>query len=282
MRRNFSILLTAIFLAACATTPLAPPPDWAAWQAKRNESIGGTNGWTTLVGLRWLKEGANQIPENIGVFTRTGTNVAFTAAAGADIRVNGISIQQTNMISDVVTNPTRLQIGPISIVAIQRGERLGLRVRDPNSERRTHFTGLKWFPYNPKLRVEGRFEPFATPRKMFVNDVTGAVQELVSPGAVVFKAGGNRCRLDVVEEPDEEEYFLLFRDKTTGHETYPAGRFLYFARPGADQRVTIDFNHAFTPPCGFTDFATCPIPPPQNSLRIRIDAGELNPHHAAH
>jgi uncharacterized protein (DUF1684 family) len=294
--RLFIPAIAAIILAGCATAPPAPK-DWTDWQARRNESIGGTNGWTTLVGLHWLKEGDNSagraatnqavlraesVPGFIGVFTRQGKEISFTAAEGVDARVNGVGISKIQMNTDATSNPTKLKIGEVSIIAIQRGERIGLRVRDPDSETRRHFKGLHYFPYDPAWRLDAKFVAFPTERVMRVLDVTGATQEMASPGSVVFTVKGVEHRLDVVqEEPGATEFFIIFHDETAGKSTYHAGRFLYAAKPGADGRMVLDFNRAFTPPCGFTAYATCPLPPKQNWLPIAVRAGELKPpgHH---
>jgi uncharacterized protein (DUF1684 family) len=286
------VAMAAAWLVGGCSTPAPAPADWLAWRARRLESIGGTNGWTTLTGLHWLQEGENsagsdptnqavlhgtKIPGFIGVFTRRGTNVSFAAAAGAGITVDGQKIGRVDLQSDSVTNPTKLQLGAVTIIAIERGDRMGLRVRDPNSAARRNFKGLRCFPYDPAWRLEGKFVPFPDSRKLRVPDVTGAVQEFVSPGALVFTVQGAEYRLDVADEPGEEDFFVLFHDQSAGDTTYGSGRFLYVARPGPDGRVVIDFNRAYTPPCGFTDFATCPLPPRQNWLPFPVRAGELKP-----
>jgi len=283
-------------LAGCATQ--APvPADWLAWQKSRTESIGGTNGWTTLIGLDWLREGDNSagsdptnqavvnstsVPANIGVFTRQGMGVTFTPAQGVDVRVKGQPIGKLELQTDASPNPTKLQIGPVSVVVIQRGDRLGLRVRDPNAPARREFKGLRWFPYDPAWRLTGHFAPFDHSQTLRVPDVTGNTQEFASPGAIVFNVHGVEYRLDVAEESGEAEYFILFRDQTTGHSTYAAGRFLYVPKPDATGNLIIDFNRAFTPPCGFTHFATCPLPPRQNTLALAVRAGERKPVGAGH
>lgn len=289
--RLLSLVVFAVLVVSCATLPTAPA-DWTAWQARRNESIGGTNGWTTLVGLHWLNEGENSagravinqivlssdgIPPYVGTFTRNGNAVTFTAAPNTDVRVQGEKVSRIEMTTDAKPNPSRLRIGSVAIVAIQRGDRVGLRVRDPESAARREFKGLRWFPYNPAWRLEGRFEPFATPEKLRVPDVTGATQEFDCPGAIVFSAHGSEHRLVVAREAGESDFFVMFRDETSGKSTYSAGRFLYVAKPAADGNALIDFNRAYTPPCGFTAFATCPLPPRQNWLTVAVKAGELNP-----
>ena len=293
MGRWLSLFATLV-LTACSTTPRGPL-NWTAWQARRTESIGGTNGWTTLIGLHWLKEGPNSVggdptnqvviasvraPADLGTFTRAGTSVWFEAHA--DVRVNGQKITKLELISDASPKPTKLQVGSLSVIAIKRGERMGLRVRDSESKERSRVSGLRWFPYDPAWRFEGRFEPFELSKRLRTPDVTGATQEFVNPGAIVFTALGKEYRLDVALEPDEPDYFIMFHDQTAGISTYGSGRFLYVAKPDPQGRVVIDFNRAYTPPCGFTDFATCPLPPRQNWLALEVKAGELKPHGSHH
>lgn len=289
--RQLPLVVFVLVVAGCATQPPAPA-DWGDWQARRNESVGGTNGWTTLIGLHWLQDGNNsagsagtnqivlqsdRVPAFIGTFTRNANSVNFTAAPITDVRVQGEKVSRIELKTDDQPDPTKLQIGVVSIVAIQRGDRLGLRVRDPEAAARREFKGLQWFPYNPTWRLKGRFVPFAVPKKLRVPDVTGATQEFVSPGVITFSAQGSEHRLTVAEEPGEADYFVMFHDETSGVSTYPAGRFLEVSKPDAAGQVTIDFNRAYTPPCGFTAFATCPIPPPQNWLKLAVKAGELKP-----
>jgi len=286
----------ALVVPACSTVPSAPA-DWSSWQSRRNESVGGTNGWTTVVGLHWLNEGDNsagsdptnqvvlgseRVPAFIGVFKRNGKLLSFTTAQGADVRCDGQPIERIELKTDVFPQPTKLQVGSISLVAIARGDRIGLRIRDPDSAARHNFKGLQWFPYDPAWRLQGHFVPFDSERKFRVADFTGSTQEFTCPGSIVFKAKGAEHRLDVFEEAGEDEFFILFRDRTAGASTYAAGRFLYVRKPGPDGHVEIDFNRAFTPPCGFTHFATCPLAPKQNWLSLAVRAGELKPTTAHH
>jgi len=181
------------------------------------------------------------------------------------------------MLSDAKGEPSKLWLSTLSVVVIERGERIGLRVRDPETPARVHFRELDYYTYDPAWRIEGRFEPFSTPRTMRVLNVIDAMEEFRSPGAIVFRHDGAEYRLDVVEEGGDKDFFVIFRDRTAGETTYAAGRFLHVARPGLDGRVVIDFNRAYTPPCGFTPFATCPLPPRQNWLPFAVRAGERKP-----
>ncbi|HRI15913.1 MAG TPA: DUF1684 domain-containing protein [Verrucomicrobiota bacterium] len=288
----FAFVACLSAMAELAARQTSPPKDWIEWQAKRRESVAGTNGWTTLVGRHWLREGMNfagadptnqavlpagRSPTSLGRFVRAGRSVRFEAAPGVEATINGKPVQTADLESDRDGNPTGDYVGPLSFVIIERGDRVGLRVRDPEAPARVHFSGLKYFPFDASWRLTGRFESFSRPRTMRVSDVTGGIQEYPSPGAVVFQRDGAEYRLDVAVEPDEDDYFVIFRDRTAGESTYESGRFLYVSRPGANGEVTIDFNRAYTPPCGFTAFATCPLPPSQNWLPFAIRAGELKP-----
>jgi uncharacterized protein (DUF1684 family) len=154
-----------------------------------------------------------------------------------------------------------------------------VRVRDSEARARKEFRGLTYFPYADHWRIEGSFETFPAIQTLRVGDVTGGTQDLLSPGMLVFKYRGEEYRLQTAIEPGEEDLFVIFRDQTAGDSTYGSGRFLYVPRPAPNQRVVIDFNRAYTPPCGFTPFATCPLPPRQNWLPFAVKAGERKPIH---
>ena len=294
--RIFILLAALIFGGYTARSAendqATPPADWLAWQKQRQESIAGTNGWTTLVALHWLPDGrttvgadhtnqlvlpAGRAAGSVGVFLRLGRAVHFKAAPGVVAMVGGVATNELTMKSDASENPTKMTIGSLTFMVIERGERLGVRVRDPESPARLHFAGLKYFPYDPAWRIEGHFEPFTLMKIVRVPDASGGIQQLTSPGALVFIQAGQEYRLDAVQEAGEDEYFMIFKDRTTGDTTYGAGRFLYVPHADAAGRVTLDFNRAFNPPCGFTKFATCPRPPSQNALPFAIPAGERKP-----
>jgi uncharacterized protein (DUF1684 family) len=301
MNCSVPLMVVALLAAGCAL-PSGPaggaqaPADWLAWQAKRRESVAGTNGWTTLVMRHWLVEGRNfmgtdptnhavlprgRAADSIGSFIRQGRTVRFEAAPGVQAIIDGQAVSSAEFKSDTNAQPTKMFIGPLSFIVIERGERLGVRVRDPESPARAQFAGLKCFPYDPAWRIEARFEPSAFVRVLRVADIIGGTQEYPCPGTIVFNHAGKEHRLDVVEEEGEQDYFVIFHDETAGVSTYASGRFLYVSRPDASGKMVIDFNRAYTPPCGFTAFATCPLPPHQNWLPFAVPAGELAPagHH---
>ena len=139
---------------------------------------------------------------------------------------------------------------------------------------RQAFRGIESYPVDARWRLEGRFEPYDPPKRMVVPDALDRGQQEVIPGAVAFDVGGATYRIDVFDEEGTEDLFLVFGDLTNRNETFGGGRYLYTPPPGADGRVVVDFNRAYNPPCVFTPFATCSLPPPQNRLPIRIEAGE--------
>jgi len=284
-------ILALLLVCGCAGRP-TEPADWVAWKARRLESVAGTNGWATLVGLHWLREGSNTagsaatndlvlaapgMPGFIGDFLRDGDSVRFLAASGVSVFADGIPVTDHVLVTDRDAAPTRLEVGTASLVVIARGDRLGVRVRSPEAPARTHFGGLPYFPYDPDWRVIGRFEAFPQARIVKVPSVIGIPQEYQCPGRIVFLHAGREYALEAFVEAGETDYFVIFRDATAGNSTYESGRFLYAAPPDASGRVVMDFNRAYTPPCGFTAFATCPLPPPQNRLPFAIRAGERRP-----
>jgi uncharacterized protein (DUF1684 family) len=262
-----------------------------AWRAKREAGLRAPEGWLSVVGLHWPREGTSTIgsakgndillppsaPPRVGTVELAKGKVMVRVAPGVTVKVNDKAVTEVELRSDKEGKPDVLTVGPVSLFVIERGGRLGLRVKDPDSPRRRAFRGLEWFPVNEAFRIQARFVPYEPVKKVPIANVLGMVEPLPSPGYAVFQVGGREVRLDaVLEEPDAKELFFIFKDTTAGKETYPAGRFLYAAIP-KDGQVVLDFNKSYSPPCAFTSFATCPLPPRQNRLAVRIDAGEKRP-----
>jgi len=176
--------------------------------------------------------------------------------------------------SDAEGEPTLLRRGSVSFYLIKRGERLGVRVKDSRSPALLAFHGIDSYPIQLKWRVDARFEAYPAGKTIPVPNILGSVEQEKSPGAVVFDFEGREFRIDAVTESGTEDLFLIFGDQTNGVETYGGGRFLYAAPADKNGRVVLDFNKAYNPPCVFTPYATCPLPPPQNRLAIRVEAGE--------
>lgn len=259
------------------------------WRAERIEEINGEDGWTTLVGLFWLNEGKNKFggdPSNDIVLPHSSAPkftgslrldkgvVKLDAEPEAGITSDGKPATSLVLQSDGDGKPTVLKLGSLKLFVIKRGEKLGLRVKDKLHPARSNFAGLDYFPINRVLRLDAKFEPYDPPKIIPIANVLGLIDYMTSPGALMFEVNGKTYRLDPVLERGSKQLFIIFSDKTTGKETYGAGRYLYADPPGADGNVVLDFNKAHNPSCAFTKFATCPLPPRQNRLAIRVEAGE--------
>ena len=284
-----SIVLTSL-LAAAAPSPEAHRAQIEAWRAKRTASLKRPDGWLSLVGLFWLEQGENRFgsepkgnrivfpkgstPKTMGSLDLTGETVTLRAKPEAKLTSGGEPVSTMTLRSDAEGEPTVLEYGRIRFYVIKRGSRLGVRVKDSGAPVLAAFHGIESFPVDLRWRFDARFDSYDPPRSVSVPNILGSVDEEKSPGAVVFEIGGKRYRLDAVKESGTDELFLIFGDQTNGRETYGGGRFLYAAPPDAEGRVVVDFNKAYNPPCVFTPYATCPLPPAQNRLPIRIEAGE--------
>ena len=290
--RMFSCtLLSALLLA---TPPEAPPgeaPDFtqatAAWHAQREKRLTAADGWLTLVGLLWLKEGDNlagsgdgasvvfpaKAPAQLGTFHRSGSAVSFQPAAGVVVTRANQPFLGGPLKSDAEEHPDVLEASGLSFFVIQRGDRMGLRVKDPEAPARRNFHGIATYAADPRWRIEARWEPAPPGNSLVVPNVLGTVEKMAAPGTAIFTVDGKEYRLAAVLEEGETNLFFVFGDATNRTETYGAGRFLY-AQPPKGGRVVLDFNRAYNPPCAFSPYATCPLPPKQNRLSIAITAGE--------
>jgi hypothetical protein len=165
----------------------------------------------------------------------------------------------------------KITTGTLTLFLIRRGDRLGIRIMDRNSGARKTFAGEAWYPPLATWKVVARFEPYQPAKMIPIVNILGQEELQASPGVAVFSIGGRECRLEPIA--DGNRLFFIFNDATSGRGTYPGGRFLY-AQPPQNGRVVLDFNKAENPPCAFTAFATCPLPPKQNQLPVAIEAGE--------
>jgi uncharacterized protein len=261
--------------------------DTHAWHQQRVQRLTAEDGWLSLVGLFWLQEGDNRLgsaddndfvfpagtPAHVGTLRRKGPQVTFTPAQGVSVTragkpFTGGGVGTSEQEQDV------LGLGSLRFYLIPRGDKLGLRVKDPEAPARKAFHGIPTWPVSAAWRIEGRFEPATTPRMLSVPTVLGTVEEMKSPGTLVFQVEGQEYRLDPVLEEDGAPFFVIFGDPTNRTESYGAGRFLYVDPPKDGGRVVLDFNRAYNPPCAFSPYATCPLPPAQNRLKLRVEAGE--------
>ncbi len=263
-----------------------------AWRAKRDASLRKEDGWLSLVGLFWLDEGANSfgsgpdndlvfpagtIAEAAGVLRRTGQTVELEPAEGVELTVDGEAVEGSReLVSDVAgADYSRVEHGSLLFYVIERGELVGIRLKDSQSRALAEFTGMESFPIDPSWRIEADYEPYDEPRSLRIPNILGTSSEAEILGAVSFERDGQRYVLQGTGSP-ETWFFLVFGDETNGVETYGAGRFVYTEPVREDGKVMVDFNVAYNPPCVFTPFATCPLPPPENKLPIRIEAGETS------
>ena len=257
------------------------------WRQEREARLKADDGWLTVAGLFWLKEGTNTVgtdkssaivlpagsaPPTIGVFEFHEGQTTFHAAPGTNVTVNGAPAASAALKPDTSGAPDIVRINDLTMFVIHRGKRFAIRLKDKNSEMRKKFTGLKFFPPDERYRVRAKFVPYNPPKMIPIPNILGETEEEASPGYVEFTLNGHACRLDPVTEDDS--LFFIFKDLTSGKETYPPGRFLNTPMP-KNGEVTLDFNQAYNPPCAFTPYATCPLPPKQNQLAVRIEAGEL-------
>lgn len=303
----FSVL--SIISVACrqAATPTAAPTDQAAykselqkWQNDRLAGLTKDDGWLTLIGLFWLNDGDNKLgsdPKNAivlpqakapgyaGTISRTEAGIYLTPGPNPGMSVVTPQGEPEKQVAKLPTKfklksdtddggPTIIKLGSLRMNLIKRGDRFGLRVKDTESQTRREFKGLEYYPIDPKWRIEARFEPYQPPKTIPITNVLSMTDDETSPGALAFEVDGKTYRLDPILEEGETDWFIMIADDTTGKETYGAGRYLYVTPADASGKVVIDFNKAYSPPCAFTNFATCPLPPRQNHLPLRIDAGE--------
>ena len=259
-----------------------------AWREWREERLREPDGWLTLVGLFWLEEGENTFgagednrvplpegsgPTRMGRFVRTGEEVRVEVEPGIPILHDGAAVSEMALSSDTAGEPTVLSLGSLSLHLIGRGGRVAVRVRDRESRTLKRFVGLNWYLFDPKWRREARFQSFSAPQTIRVPNFIGDPFDRESPGFVIFDVDGETQRLDAFTSR-EGRLFIVFGDSTNGRDTYGGGRFLYAEPPAAGRRLDLDFNKAYNPPCVFTPYAACPLPPAQNRLAIGIEAGE--------
>ena len=296
-RRRHLLVLVSILTIPVITLQASDEVDYRAeieeWRVQREVRLKTDDGWLTVAGLFFLKQGENSVgadplndivlpaatPAQLGVFEFDGATVTVRAVPGRSVTVNGQAVQATTLRPVRPEGPAdRLTVGALTMFVHRSGARYAIRLRDQDSRIRTEFTGLRWFPINERYRITSRFLPYDEPKQVQVANILGDTENYTSPGSVVFTIDGQQFRM--VPVWDGSEFFVIFRDLTSGKETYPAARFLYADAP-EDGTVILDFNKAYNPPCAFNPYTTCPLPPPDNRLRVRIEAGELNYHRSA-
>ena len=245
------------------------------WRQQREAALKADGGWLTVTGLFWLHEGANSFGVGPQHDIDLPPDPAVKAGGTVELHHGTVIVRSQGQVQELRPDSSgkldRVTLGSLSLFLIHRGNRYGIRLKDTNSRLRKEFTGLHYFPIDASYRITTRLIP--SPRQLPIPNIIGQVQDVPSPGYVEFQLHGQTLRLWPIEEAPGELSFI-FRDKTTGKETYGSGRFLD-TQLGNDGMVVLDFNKAYNPPCAFTPYATCPLPPKENRLTMRIEAGEL-------
>jgi len=301
--QTMSLVMVTLLVSACDRAPSesrlgaeqsvvvelsepAPLPPLAEWKQERDTSLRQEDGWLALVGLYWLEEGGNSFgsdpgndlvlgasaPPEMGVLVLTGKQVELQTKPGVEILHDGEAVTSLALKSDLGGEPTVLTFGSLTLYLIERGDRFGIRVKNSASPLLEGFEGMEYFPVDPAWQLVARYEPYDSPREIEVPNILGTTSIERSPGALVIEVGGESHRLEPIGDP-AKGLFLVFGDETNGSETYGGGRFLEMPPPTAGP-VIVDFNRAYNPPCVFSPYATCPLPPAQNKLPFAIRAGE--------
>lgn len=307
-RLSFSVLAAvACALPAATHAQTAPAADDAnawqqsltTWRTQYEHELAAPDGWLTLVGLEWLKTGVNtvgaapdnsirihgQAPDHVGLLTVSGSGkdvaVQLLAPAGGfpkDLSVDGGHAREGTLhVSD--SSPSTITWHGLSMVVLKRADRYVLRIKDAASPTRTAFHGVSWYTPDENYLVTARWIPFKPRRVEQIPTVLGTVLNMTSPGMVEFPLKGKLYLLEPVLEGGEKgKLFFVLGDQTNRSATYQGGRFLTTGMPdhGLDEpgSLTIDFNELYNPPCAYTPYATCPLPPQQNRLPVAIEAGE--------
>ncbi len=293
---NTAIIGGLLILVACASAPPQPTNKYEneirEWHTSRIERLKQPDSWLSLAGLFWLDESENTFgsglendiilpistaPEYMGFFYRSGDSVWVQTADSLTVISDQLKITgRVRLMSDADGQPTVLEWGNLKWYIIKRGEKYGVRLKDAQDPKLLAFQGIDRFPVSADWRIPAQLEAYDPPKQIPIPNVLGMVNDSPSPGALVFQIDDQTYRLDPIADPGDDQYFIIFADETSGIETYGAGRFLVVDAPGSNGQTFIDFNKAYNPPCAFSEFATCPLPPSQNRLAVKITAGEKN------
>jgi len=256
------------------------------WQDERETGLKGDESWLTVAGLFWLREGSSSVgsartndfvlaegsaPATVGVFEFADRKATFVAEEGVSVTQAGAPVDSVAL---EMGEKHALEIGQLKMWLHYSGDRLAIRLRDLDATLRKEFVGLSWFPVDPAFRVNAKFTPHPEPKKVDMLNILGDIETFESPGYVDFELDGETVRMEPLSVREGALWFV-YRDGTSGKESYAAARFLRTAPP-ENGEVVIDFNKSYNPPCAYNPFTTCPMPTEENRLGIRIEAGEKN------
>ncbi len=257
------------------------------WRAKKYDDLVRENGWLALSGLFWLKRGRNLVGSNpmceitlpdrgptfLGLIEAKGKTVRLHVAEGVRVEVNGKLVRDVILKSNQEAKPSFITWNSIRMVLHEHAGKYAIRIWDNQREQRFSLPPLKWFPINKNFRFHARYKAYPEPKVSDQPDAFGDIVEDRMDGYVTFKFEDKTYKLDVTEVKDHK-LFIKFKDLTSGKETYPPSRY-YYTEPVQDGKVVLDFNYSYSPPCAFTEYATCIFAPPQNHLPFRVEAGEI-------
>jgi uncharacterized protein (DUF1684 family) len=260
------------------------------WRADRDASLRQENGWLSLVGLEWLKPGLNtlgsaaenssHIPGELeywGEIELTDAGMVFRPSPGADVLVDGAAVSEAKLLADDSDVPTVVSHGTTSFHVIFR-ESYGLRISDSQAPARLGFQGVENFEIQSQWLIDGKFVAAEAGKTIEIGNVLGQLLDMAVYGYFEFDMAGRTHRLSLLGDAESESLWIIFADRTSGRETYGAGRFLYSDGMPVDGKLKVDFNKAYNPPCAFNDYSTCPLPPLENRLDLAVTAGEKNFH----
>ena len=288
MEKKFAVSLAIVLLSvgsALAQSDYAQAIE--KWRGDRENNLKKESGWLSLAGLFWLKEGVNTVGTGPQFDVRLTDNfkgatfgeidfengvAKLKVASGVEATCDGKPVSTIDLVPDEKGKPTELRVGSQMFYLIRREDRFRIRLKDSQSKMRQEFKGLNWFPVDESYRVSARLEAYPEPREVMVPNALGGHFKMKSPGVLRFALQGQEHSLQPVLN-DDGSLFLIFRDASNSSDTYLAGRFLDADKP-VDGQTTLDFNKAENPPCAFSPYATCPLPPEGNELTVAIKAGE--------
>lgn len=285
-QKLFSFLIVTLFASTGLFAQHSYQTEIENWKQKRIDYLRSDDGWLNLVGLFWLHQGKNtfgsgddveirfpknSITENAGYFELNGTTVTLFVNESTDVTINNKIIRKAIIFSADSMN-IFASSGSLKWNIIKREDKIGIRLRDLKSPLAKSFNGTDRFATDSSWRIKAYLKKPQNNAGVFITNILGQTKAETTAGKLVFNFANKEYALDALEEDDQ--LFILFSDATSGKETYPSGRFMYADKPGADGITILDFNKAFNPPCAFTSFATCPLPPKQNILPFAVTAGE--------
>ncbi|HLO31948.1 MAG TPA: DUF1684 domain-containing protein [Anaerolineales bacterium] len=257
------------------------------WRQEVDSNLRRENGWLALAGLYWLRRGTNLIgsdpesdillpkraPARLGTFEFDGNNVMLNVESRMPVEVNGLITKSALLDADEEDVPSFIVFGEMRMVVVRRSKGVGIRLWDNTRAERRLFPSRQWYPVKEKFRIPATYTRYEIPRVVKMPDILGAILDEPMQGFISFELDRKKYEL-VVEELADHRLFVQFMDLTNNKTTYPAGRY-HYTDAHENGRVFVDFNKAYSPPCAFTEYATCTFPPPENHLNVAIEAGEI-------